>query len=40
MTIKIALFFLTFELYLTINGFFFSDDTMHKIYEDKRNFDI
>ena len=40
MTIKISLFLLTFELYLTINGFFFSDDTMHKIYEDKGNNNI
>ena len=39
-SIKIALFLLSFELYLTINGFFFSDETMHKIYEDKGNFDI
>ena len=39
-TVKIALFLLSFELYLTINGFFFSDDTMHKIYEDKGKFNI
>ena len=34
-TIKIALFLLSFSLYFSINGFFFSDDTMHKVYEDK-----
>ena len=34
-SIKIALFITSFSLYFTINGFFFSDDTMHKIYEDK-----
>ena len=33
-TIKICLFLLSFSLYFTINGFFYSDDTMHKIYED------
>ena len=40
MTIKIALFLLSFSLYFTINGFFFSDETMHKIYEDKGKFNI
>ena len=32
--IKIALFIVSFSLYFTINGFFFSDDTMHKVYEN------
>ena len=32
--IKIALFIVSFSLYFTINGFFFSDDTMHKVYLD------
>ena len=39
-SIKICLFLLSFSLYLTINGFFFSDDTMHKIHEDKGKFNI
>ena len=34
-TIKLSLFLVSFSLYFVINGFFFSDDTMHKIYEDK-----
>ena len=33
-TIKICLFILAFSLSFTLNGFFFTDDTMHKIYED------
>ena len=39
-TIKISLFILSFALYFTINGFFFSDETMHKIYKDNGVFDI
>ena len=39
-SIKIALFLLSFSLYFTINGFFFSDDTMHKIHEEKGAFNI
>ena len=39
-TIKISLFLVSFSLYFTINGFFFSDETMHKVYEDKGAFDI
>ena len=35
MPVKIALFLLSFSLFFTINGFFFSDATMNKIYEDK-----
>ena len=35
MPVKIALFLLSFSLFFTINGFFFSDSTMNKIYEDK-----
>ena len=38
--IKIFLCFLSFSLDLTINALFFSDDTMHKIYEDKGKFNI
>ena len=32
--IKIILFLLSFSLYFSINGFFFTDETMHQIYED------
>ena len=39
-SLKIALFLLSFSLYLTINAFFFNDDTMHKIYEDNGAFNI
>ena len=37
---KIALFIISFGLFITINGFFFSDETMHKEYEDNGKFDI
>ena len=37
---KIALFIVSFGFFFTINGFFFSDDTMHKLYTDKGSFDI
>ena len=33
--LKISLLILSFSLSLNINGFFFSDKTMHKIYEDE-----
>ena len=39
-TIKIFLFLVSFSLYLTINGFFFTDDTMHKIYVDNGAYNI
>ena len=39
-SLKLALFLLSFSLYFTINGFFFSDETMHKIHEDNGAFDI
>ena len=39
-TLKISLFLLSFSLYFTINGFFFSDDTMHKIYIDESSYNI
>ena len=38
--VKIALFIISFGLFITINGFFFSDDTMHKVYVDNGAFDI
>ena len=37
---KIALFIFSFGFFFTINGFFFSDETMHKIYMDNGNYDI
>ena len=38
--IKIDLFFILFALDYTVNGFFYSDDTMHNIYVNKGAFDI
>jgi hypothetical protein len=38
--IKISLFLLAFSLFFTVNGFFFSDKTMHKINEGKGSFNI
>ena len=40
LTIKISLFLVSFSLYLTINGFFFNDKTMHKIYEDSGTYNF
>ena len=40
MSIKISLLFLSFSLYFTINGFFFSDETMNKINEDKGEYNF
>ena len=40
MTIKIILFFFSFCLDFTINALFFTDETMHKLYIDKGNFDL
>ena len=39
-TIKISLLLLSFSLYFTINGFFFSDSTMNKINQDKGTYNI
>ena len=39
-TIKMSLLLFSFSLYLTINGFFFSDETMHKIHEDNGAFNL
>ena len=36
--LKISLFLLAFSLYFTMNGFFFSDETMHEIYKDNSSF--
>ena len=38
--IKMTLFLFSFGLYYTINALFFSDSTMHKIYEDEGTFDF
>ena len=38
--IKIDLFIFNFALSYMINGLFFNDDTMHKIYKNKGDFDI
>ena len=38
--IKIFLFFFSFSSDLTINALFFNDDTMHKIYQDKGDYDL
>ena len=38
--LKLSLFLLSFSLYFTINGFFFSDETMHKIHEDNGAFNF
>ena len=38
--IKIFLFFFAFSLDFSVNALFFSDDTMHKIYEDKGKFNF
>ena len=38
--IKISVFFFSFALYLTVNALFYSDSTMHKIYEDQGKFNF
>ena len=39
-SIKIAMFIFSFSLYLTVNALFFSDSTMHQIYEDSGDFNF
>ena len=39
-TLKLCLFLTNFSIYLTMNCFFFSDDTMHKIYIDNGAYHI
>ena len=39
-SLKISLFILSFSLYFTINGFFFNDESMHKIYKNNGAFII
>ena len=38
--VKICLFLFSFALYFTVNALFYSDSTMHKIYEDNGKFDF
>ena len=38
--VKIGLFLVNFCLYFTLNALFFTDKTMHKIYEDKGVFKL
>ena len=38
--IRIFLFFFSFSSDFTINAFFFNDDTMHKIYQDKGEYNF
>ena len=38
--VKIDLFLLNFIIYFTVNALFFSDETMHKIYEDEGSFNF
>ena len=38
--IKMSFFIISFSLYMTINGFFFSDSTMHKVYENNGKFNF
>jgi len=40
MAVKISLLILSFSLYFTINGFFFSDETMNKINKDHGKYDL
>ena len=39
-SIKISLFLFSFGLYFTINGFFFTDKTMHNVYKNNGKLDI
>ena len=39
-TLKMSLFILSFSLYFTINGFFFSDATMHKLIIDNGKYNL
>ena len=39
-TIKIDLFFIGFTIEYTLNALFYNDDTMHKIYQSKGDFDL
>ena len=36
-SLKISLFLLSFSLYMTVNAFFFTDNTMHQIYKNTKD---
>jgi len=38
--LKLSLFIISFSLFLFMNALFFSDDSMHKIYEDEGKYDF
>ena len=40
MALKISFFLISFSLYFTVNGLFFTDDTMHSIYVSEGTFNI
>ena len=39
-SLKISLFLLSFSLYMTVNAFFFTDNTMHQIYTSNGKLDL
>ena len=39
-SIKVSLLLLSFSLYFTVNGFFFSDSTMHKIFIENGSYNL
>ena len=39
-SLKIILFFISFSLFYTMNGFFFKDSTMNRIYQDKGKYRV
>ena len=39
-SVKISLFLISFSLYFTLNGFFFNDNTMHKLYKNNGEYDF
>jgi hypothetical protein len=39
-SLKISLFLLSFSLYMTVNAFFFTDNTMHQIYKNEGKMDL
>ena len=39
-TIKVVLFLISFSLYFTLNGFFFNDSTMHKLYQNNGSYEL
>ena len=39
-SVKVILFIISFSLYFTLNGFFFNDSTMHRIYKNKGAYEL